>query len=329
MIRFFLGPLPEWAEETHPLLRYELRARGKRRRALTWLGVLVGIALLVGIGFLTGTQFLLEPLSPNITESANRLLYAPALILQIIVILATYSLTSGAIGEAVRRQQWDSLRATAGGAELALRTRWAAVFYRLRPLLIAITLIRLVLVAGILWDLTAFQGEYLDLLISGIVPQLSIPITPDLDLGLAVAILLLAFMLTAGLLLPFTGVALDAALGLLISIYVRQRTYSALVQVVLILLRFGTMALLGFGYLRFMEGALPMPDASAFALMFGFGAWADWGLRFLHLSVFGEIWAIVPYGVFLGLALLAAALIQALLAKLLLGWAIRRAQQRG
>lgn len=329
MIRFLVGPLPDWAEETHPILRYELRARGVRRRILFWIGVLLAIMLLGAIGFLTGTQFLLEPLSPNLTETTNRLLYAPALILQIIIILATYSLTIGAIGEAMRRQQWDSLRATASGAELTLRTRWAAVFYRLRLLLFAITIIRLVLIAGMLWDLTAFQGEYLDLLISGIIPQLSIPITPDLDLGLAAAILLLAFMLTAGLLLPFTGVALDAALGLFISIYVRQRTYSALVQVFLILVRFGVMLLLGYAFVQFMEGSLALPDASGFALMFGFGGWVDWGLRFLHLSQFGEIWAIVPYGIFLGLALLLTALAQALLAKTLLSLAIRRAQRRG
>jgi hypothetical protein len=329
MIKFFIGPLPEWAEETHPFLRYELRARGKRRPALFWLGVLLAVVLLGVVGYVTATQFLSEPLSPNLTESANRLLYAPSIILQVIILLATYSLTTGVIGDAVRRQQWDTLRTTESGAALSLRTRWASVFYRLRPLLIIITLIRLVLVVGILWDLMAFQGQYLDLLISGIVPQLSIPVTPEVDLGLPVAILLLAFMLTAGVLLPFTGVAFDAALGLLVSSYVRQRVYSVLVQFVLILVRIGAMIALGYGFLQFMDESFTPPDVGAFALMFGFGGWADWGLRFLHLSVFGEIWARVPYGVFLGLALLVMAIVQVVLARLMLALAIRHAQRQG
>jgi hypothetical protein len=329
MIEFLLGPLPDWAKEGHPFLRYELRARRPRRRVLFWLGICMAILVLGAIGFLTATQFLAEPLSPNLTESANRLLYAPAFILQIIIILATYSLTSGAIGEAVRRQQWDSLRATELGAGLAIRTRWAAAFYRLRPLLIAVTLIRLVLIVGILWDLTAFQGEYLDLLISGIIPQMSIPITPDLDLGLAASILLLAFMLTAGLLLPFTGLAFDAALGLLVSSFFRQRAYSVLALVLLVIVRFSVMAAFSYGFYIFINGSLTLPDSSAFALMVGFGGLGDWGLRFLHLSVFGEIWAIVPFGIFLGLSLLLFALFQAVLARALLAWTIRRAQNRG
>ena len=151
---------------------------------------------------------------------------------------------------------------------------------------------------------------------------------PAVYLGKLLAVVML-MSAVGGLLLPFTGVALDAALGLLISIYIRQRTYSALVQVFLILVRFGVMVLLGYGFVQFMEGSLALPDSSAFALMFLFGGWADWGLRFLHLSQFGEIWAIVPYGIFLGLALLLTALAQALLAKLLLSLAIRRAQGRG
>ncbi|MBE0690222.1 MAG: hypothetical protein IH587_08905, partial [Anaerolineae bacterium] len=72
-----------------------------------------------------------------------------------------------------------------------------------------------------------------------------------------------------------------------------------------------------------------LPDGLSFALMFFFGALGDWGLYFLHLSSFGEVWAIVPYGIFLGLALMLFALVQAFLADRLLLWAIDRAQSRG
>ena len=59
-----------------------------------------------------------------------------------------------------------------------------------------------------LWELTDYQGRSLDLLISGIVP----------DLPLVGAILLIALMMTAALLIPLTAVGFDAAVGLLIGV---------------------------------------------------------------------------------------------------------------
>jgi hypothetical protein len=327
MIRRILGPLPDWAQEDHPFLRYELRSRGTRR----WLRVLsvVGVLLLLAGGVLIATQVFTQPLSPNLTESANRILYVPVLVLQILLLISSFTMTTGVVGEAMRRQQWDNLRATEGGAALTLRTRWASIFYRLRGLLTLVTLARLLLILGILWDLTAFQGQYLDLLISGIIPQMTILVTPDLDLGVAAGILLLSFMLTAGVLLPFTGVAFDAALGLLISTFVRQRTYNALVQVGMLLVRLLIMAAIGYGVVRFIDGSLILPDGAAFALLAAFGGVVDWGLYYLHLASYGEVWAVVPYGIFIGLVLMLFALLQAFVANRLLLWAIRRAQARG
>lgn len=333
MLERILGPLPIWARRDHPMLRYELRGNGKApRRWLLLLGAGVVGCLLLAAGYVIATELLSRPLSPNLTESVNRVLYAPILLLQVILGISALSISIGTIGEIVRRQQWDTLRVTENGAGLTLRTRWASVFYRVRPLLTVIIVLRLLLVVGILWDLTAFQGQYLDLLMSGIVPQMSIPVPigqPPLDLGVVAGIMLLAFMLTAAVLLPLTSVGFDAAAGLFLSTLFKQRTYNALVQFGLLLLRlFVTGALIYAGF-RFISGQLTLPDGLAFGLMFSFGALGDWGLYFLHLSSFGEVWAIVPYGIFLGLALMLFALVQAFLADRLLLWAIHRAQSRG
>jgi hypothetical protein len=144
---------------------------------------------------------------------------------------------------------------------------------------------------------------------------------------LALAILLLAFMLTAALLLPLTGMGLDASLGLLVSSLVQQRTYSTLLQVMLILLRIGITVSLMLLVSQFTLGQLAISDAGAWTLMFAYGAGGDWGLSFLYLGRFGEIWATVPYGIFLGLALIAFALVQSVLADRILLLAVRRAQR--
>ena len=86
---------------------------------------------------------------------------------------------------------------------------------------------RALLIGLMLWELTAFQGRYLDLLINGIVP----------DVPLVAAVLLVSFTMTAALLLPLTTVGMDAAIGLLVSALVQQRTYSTLLQAVLIFVR--------------------------------------------------------------------------------------------
>jgi hypothetical protein len=78
-----------------------------------------------------------------------------------------------------------------------------------------------------------------------------------------------------------------------------------------------------------MDGGLPATDLGGWLLLFTFAAAGDWGLAFLYLGRYGEIWATVPYGIFLGLALLAFSLIQAALADAILLFATRRAQRRG
>jgi hypothetical protein len=329
MLERILGPLPPWSKLTHPLLKYELRAKGtKRRRWRIVVAYALLVIVLLAVGVIVATQLTQQPLSPNISESLSRILYAPVMILQLVLIISALSLTTGAIGEAIRKQQWDSVRVTEGGAGIALRTRWASIFYRLRPLLLLVLLARLALIIVLLWDLTAFQGEYLDLLTAGITPNLSLMVG-DIDLGLPISVLLLSMMLTAGILLPLTTLALDAAFGLLLSTFVRQRTYTALVQFVLVLLRLALMAALGYTAWQFISGDLTLGEGVSFMLMFGFGALVDWGLYFLHLGSYGELWALVPYGVLLSLALVAFALLQAFIANRLLLWAIQRAQNRG
>ncbi len=314
--------LPDWAQRTHPFLRYELtRASHISRRAqylrALWV-VLFGIALIVG-GYLIATNLLTQPAGQNPTEAVLAVVYWPLLLIQLAMRVVAFVMTGGVVSEEKRRQTWDSLRATEDGAALTLRTRWAAVFYRLRLPMIVVTVLRVLLIVGILYDLTAFQGRYLDLLINGIVPDVALPI----------AALLLAFFMTSSLLLPLTGVGFDAAVGLLVASVFQQRTYAVLAQILLVLARVLVAAVLIFGATEFARGALETSDLGAWALITAFAAMGDWGLALLNLGFYGEIWATVPFGIFIGLALLAFSMLQAMLTDWLLTVAIRVAERSG
>jgi hypothetical protein len=170
-----------------------------------------------------------------------------------------------------------------------------------------------------LYDLTAFQGRYIDLLVNNVTPEVS-PI---------VGALLLAFLMTASLLLPFTGIGLHAAVGLLVSATVQQRVYSALTQIILIIIRLFVVIALLVAATQFIRGSLTASDSAAWLLMGGFSAFGDWGLSFLHLGFYGEIWATVPYAIFLGIGLLLFSMGQSAVTEWILGYAIRRAERIG
>lgn len=314
--------LPGWARTTHPFVRYEIgsaRPGNRRRRYLQAGGLALLLVVLFWIGYLIATRFLQEPAGQNLTESAMAVFFWPTLGLQILLQVAALALTVNTVSEQKRRQAWDSLRATEEGAGLALRARWISVYYRLRPLLVLVLFIRGLFILGILYDLTAFQGRYIDLLVNNITPDVS-PI---------IGAFLVAFMMTASLLLPLTSVGLDAAIGLLISVQVQQRVYSVLMQFIVILLRLLIVGALLAGTTQFIGGNLPMENATAWLFMGGFAGFGDWGLSFLHLGFFSEVWATVPYGILLGVGLLAFALLQSAVSEWLLAFAIRRAERIG
>src|SRR5258707_804733 len=189
----------------------------------------------------------------------------------------------------------------------------------MRVFLGIVLLIRIGLIVSILYDLTAFQGQYIDLLVNNVMPEVSA----------VVAALLLAFVMTAGLLLPLTSIGFDAAIGLLVSVTVQQRVYSVLTQVIVVIIRVGIMIALLVAATQFMRGNLTTSDSTGWLLMGGFSTLGDWGLSFLHLGFYGEVWATVPYGIFLGIGLLLFAMAQSAVTEWILALAIRRAERTG
>lgn len=312
--------LPDWARRNHPAVRYELGApvqHSARSRYLRALGVIIGLLALGLAGYAIATGLFNHEAGANPLEALQSTLYWPTLALELVLVAAAFSLTIGKVARETRRLNWDTFRSTPDGAELTLRARWAAVFYRLRAPLGVVIAVRIVLLIGLLWDLTAFQGRYLDLLISGITPEL----------GTAVAVVLLSLTMTGALLLPVTSVGLNAALGLLISTSVHQGVYTTLVQIVYILIRVGLALALLWGASRLLGEDLPPGHAGAWLLVFAAAAFGDWGLALLSLGFAGAVWVTIPYGILIGVTLLVFALAEAALADQLIHWAVRRAQK--
>jgi len=321
MLKYLTGQLPPWAQPQHPILQYQLRTKQidtRSARLMRALGVVIVLLVLIGGGYLYATNFLQNPAGSNLTDGIWRVLFFPTLIIQVILRIAVFSIGVGSVAIDRRNQTWDNLRATEKGAEITLRTRWAAMFYRMRDPIAGVLILRLILIAGILYDLTAFRGGYLDMLTANITPEVPV----------VIGILLLSALMTAGLLLPLTGLGIDMALGLLVSTMIRQRTYAALVQAILILVRVGIVVGMLYGVTQFIQGEWQLADWQAWGLVGGFAALGDWGLILMQLGSAGEIWAIIPYGVLFGVTLLVFALLQAIVTDMILSWAIRIAERR-
>jgi hypothetical protein len=320
--------LPDWARPQHPVLRYVLgnipQPSRRARVGRIILMVLLGVLLVLG-GYILATGYLQNPLGTHFTDSLLAVVFRPTIVIQVIVSVAALGLTAGAVSEEQRRQTWDSLRSTREGIQLTLRARWIAVFYRLRGLIGVILLVRLGLVLGILYDLTAFRGGYLDRIINGIVP----------DLPSFMGVILLSFWMSAALLLPIVAIGFDAALGLLVSTFAHGRGASLITQLLLALLRLAVVAFLLWAMQRFLAGdfaqagVLPNDGIASWLLVAVYAAFGDWGLYFLEVGASGTVWATVPYAIFIGVALLAFCFVLALLTDAMIAWAVRRAERTG
>lgn len=316
--------LPPWARVDNPVLRYIIGFQpegGRQRLYARWIFVLIVSVVVVVVGYAIGSQFFSEDLFEKpISEALMLMLFWPIFAIQVILSISALVMTVGVIGEEKRRQTWDNLRTTTEGASLAIRARWSAVvFYRLRSPIIVVLLARLVLIGAMLYDLTAFRGDYLN--------NLTVNITPDLPLP--VAVMLLALTMTASLLLPFTSVGFDAAVGLLVSTVVQQRVYVILVQFGLIAVRVAIILALLLGVTQFRTGGLEFSNVNLWLLLFAFAALGDWSLSLLHLGYFGAVvWMDVEYSILIGAALLVFVFVQTLITDGLLALAVRRAERR-
>lgn len=343
MLRRFYAQLPAFARPDHPIMRYLLLREGRRatrgNQILRWLSIAFLVGLLPLGGWMVATRFGTQPI-----ETANRFdaiyltLYWGLIALQILMRLVAMSATIGVIATEERQQTWDTLKITTEGALLTMKARWAAAFYRLLPVLIILTLARALFILIALYDLTTFQGKYIDILIGGTVPFGEPYLARDMaeSVGVTSGVIITALGMTAALIAPFTALAFDAALGMLVGTLARSRLAGILGQFSLVLVRVlitgwalwvgaSALTLSPFGALNAsFAGSAPSPVLGWLGAFFGI-AEGDLGLTALHLPYVQRMWADYDYGIFIGVAFLGYVLLQALLANLIVGLAARRA----
>ena len=317
MFKRSLLRLPAWAQPDHPVLRHILqrsRVHDTRARWLLRVGVQVlALAALVLLGYQIATNFGTRPV-----HTLHAVLYWPLVLLGVLVGLAAMTVTGNAVSVEKARGTWDSLRVTSHGAGLTFQARWMAAFYSLRGPLAILMAARVVFVLGILIDLAQYyRGRYLDLLISGITPAVSVP----------VGAVLLAATMTAVLLQPLVAVGLDAAIGLLISVVVREPRYDILVRTVVGLVRVGLAVLAISVGTQAFEAAQGFTTAGMWGGVLAQSLIGDQGLRLINLEESGMLWVALPYGIFLGLVLLLFTLAQAWLAGRIVSWAASLAER--
>jgi hypothetical protein len=337
MLQRLFGQLPDFARPTHPMMRYVLsaaeRRTNRRSQIIRLVAGLLFLAALIAVSLQIGTDFGRSPLdTANPLDNVFLVLFWPLVVIQLLVRLAAIGSTSGVISSEVQHGTWDTLKITTNGAVLAMKTRWAAVFYRLRMLLILIVLLRAVFIVFALINLTSFQGHYIDLLLSGTTPFGQPEISKDTSV--IVGIVITAMMMTASLLAPFTSVAFDASVGMLVGTLSQGRLLGILGQVTLLIVRI----LLTVFALHLAASALSLtapnvwpyellatvPLIGWLAAFFGI-AEGDMGLTLLYLPYVQRLWADRDYGALVGVAFLAYVLLQAALANALVKWAGHRA----
>jgi hypothetical protein len=319
MMRRTVGWLARWRDllPDDPLPGRQSAAGNARSRLL---GMALALLILFGSGYLIASDMLqTNPFERPYSRWLMDILYWPAFAAQISLQIGVLALALGTVGEARRRQTWDSVRMTPLGTNLLLRRRWWGLLTdQVRGPLALLLGARLLLVTGVLVDVAAFRGEYLAYLAAWSQPAVPLP----------VGLILLALVLAGAFILPLTGLAFDAALGLVISTRVQQRVYVTLTLVTLAALRVALVFVLLASVEQFRAGALDLPTAGIWMLLLAFALIGDWGLALLALGfVGGQIWIELPLGVFIGVALVIGALVQATLADKLLALASRQAER--
>ncbi|MCY4464997.1 MAG: hypothetical protein OXE46_05640 [Chloroflexi bacterium] len=304
--------LPDWARRDSALLRYQLAKPGSGRSTLLQV---TGWLLAIGIAALYIEAH--SPADANIGRRIWRSSQLPTLALQMGTWVLAFVLGGATASGQRSRKTWDSLRATETGLTLALRMRWLGILLRLRAPITAILLLRLFYCLGMWVDLSAFGGHHSSMLALQALPPL-----PDTWQALP----LIAATIAALLLQPFCAIGLGAALGILLSVLIRERLFAALAQIFIISAQ---LILVVAGSLQFNFVWLQIPGEAQFAWQLFYSALGDWGLSLGQLSNLGEFWSSVPGSAGIGLALLCLALAQGLAADGLLWLAARLAERRG
>lgn len=322
MIRRLLADVPAWARTNSPVLRYEMQKQqtgdsfGLRLAAAA--GQVVLVLILLGASLLLVTRVFTQPAGVNPTQAVWHLLYLPTIGVQVLLSSILLLIGGSTVSAERRRQTWDHLRVTTTGAELLLRVRLLAVFYRVRVLFALAFLARFAIMLTTLIEISSHRGEYLTLLL-GQANQGAVPAW--------MGMILVGAAFTAAFLMPLTQAALDVALSLLLTTAIPNYPWSVMSQMVLVTLRIISTVALALLGLFLMQGSTEVSAPLAWVGLLGAATIGDQGILIMQVTQAATIWQTVPYGVLIGGAALVFTLVQAAFASFVLMMAVRRAER--
>ena len=287
--------LPAWAQPDHPLVQYELSHLGRaptRRAFVLQLAALLLLLACAAAAYAAATDLPLR--GSNVSAVIWQSLYFPTLGLQLLCFILALTLGAGSVEGERSRKTWDHLRVTEAGAGQALRARWVGILYRLRAPIAAILLVRLVFAVGMLAEMTAFGGLYVEMLGAHASPPLADP-----RLGL----LHITLTMTLSLLQPLVAIALAAVAGILLTVSIRERIYSLLIQMLIVAAQLVFVAAAALAIASILRGDAEISAGAEYLLLLAYTTFGDWALLLAQLGSLGEIWHRLPYGTNISLAL--------------------------
>ncbi len=289
--------LPEWARPDHPLIQYELshHRTGHSRRAF-FFQLAALLLLLAGAAVAYAVATGLPLAGSNVSAVVWQSLYFPTLALQLISFILALSLGAGSVEGERSRKTWDNLRVTEAGAGQALRARWLGILYKLRAPIAAIALVRLLFLVGALAEMTAFGGLYVEMLGAQARPPL-----PDPRLGL----LHITLTMTVSLLQPLVAIALAAVTGILLTVSIRERIYTVLIQLIIVAVKLVFVAAAALAIASIFRGDAEVSTDVEYLLLLAYTGFGDWALMLAQLGSLGEIWQRLPHGSNISFALAA------------------------
>jgi hypothetical protein len=311
--------LPDWARPDHVMQHY---ARGRQdrplRRSLMALISALIVFSLVAISMIRYASGHPLGTSGSRTWMIYTVLYFPLLVIQLVTLALALLSASAAI---TNGPQWEALKITSHGAEFVVRARWAAILYRLRGPILLVIVPRLLFAGLMLVDVTRDGGYHLDLYLYGITP----------GVPLEIAVIMLGALMTAALLQFPVLLALNAALGLLISTTFNKRAAAITARLAVLIAEIAVVTLaLNTGGDTLQHNPLPpapiaISTLAQWAGLVLLGTVGDQSLRFMDLETTLHTWPDVNYGVWLGGILLLIVVAEIVTIRGLLVLATRRA----
>ncbi len=269
-------------------------------RVILWV-VLLSVAMIAH--YLDITNFMAFPLGDTPSARFTRLMQQPLQWLQWYGAVAVWVGAMGAFTTDRLGHQWDILRTTPYGMNHLIRSRWVATLFAVRGIISAILLIRLAMVGLYLYDVAGFSGDYLRWQFSNAIPPLpySTAFGQARFLTLEVwAWFLSSLTLLGAFLMPLGVMGWVASVGLMLGVVIRRRLYRLLVMI------FGGLAYLALALILEYIVATKLVYATYFLnnwlgwlQVASLALFGDWGTRFLWLGFNGDLWAQVPYSVYL------------------------------